>query len=90
LKVRFPDRIASHAREQLSYFGADGRLRRDDYAVDVLGGATATQYIGDYRERDGIMVPHRRQVYSRGADNHKIPEPVLIAIAIARLDFAPA
>jgi hypothetical protein len=36
----------------------------------------------------------RRQVYPLGTDNHKIshkiPEPVLIAIDIARLDFGPA
>jgi hypothetical protein len=90
LKVRFPDSIASHTREQVSYFGPDGLLRRHDYAVDVLGGATGAHYIGDYRDRGGIMVPHRRRVYPLGADNHKIPEPVLIAIDIARLDFRPA
>jgi hypothetical protein len=37
-----------------------------------------------------IMVPHRRRVYPLGADNYKLPEPVLIAVDIARLDFAPA
>ena len=39
LKVTFPDSIASHSREQVSYFGEDGLLRRHDYTVDVLGGA---------------------------------------------------
>ena len=36
LKVIFPGDIASHTREQTSYFGSDGLLRRHDYAVDVL------------------------------------------------------
>jgi len=90
LKVRFPDSIASHTVEQVSYFGPDGRLRRHDYAVDVLGGATGAHYVGDYRAHGGIMVPHRRRVYLLGTDNHKILEPVLITIDIARVDFQPA
>lgn len=90
LQVTFPDNIASHTREQVSYFGPDGLLRRHDYAVDVLGGTKGAHYIDDYRERSGIMVPHRRRVYPLGAGNHKIPEPVLITIDIARLDFGPA
>jgi hypothetical protein len=90
LKVRCPDSIASHSREQVSYFGPDGRLRRHDYAVDVLDGAKGAHYIGDYRKRGGIMVPRRRRVYPLGADDHRIPQPVLITIDIARLDFGPA
>jgi hypothetical protein len=89
LKVRFPDGIARHTREEVSYFRPDG-LRRHDYAVDVPSGAEGAQYIGDYREHGGIMVPLRRRVYPLGADNHKIPQPVLIAIDIAGLDFRPA
>jgi hypothetical protein len=53
LKVTFPDDIASYTREQTSYFGPDGLLRRHDYAVDVLGGATGGQYIEDYHEHGG-------------------------------------
>src|SRR6266436_4503237 len=37
LKVRFPDYIATHTRNQTSYFGPDGLLRRHQYTVDVLG-----------------------------------------------------
>ena len=87
LRVIFPDTIASHTREQVSYFSRDGLLRRHDYAVDVLGGATGAHYIGDYRDHGGILMPHRRRVYPLGADNRKIPEPVLIAIDIVRLGF---
>jgi hypothetical protein len=90
LKVRFPDNIASHTREQVSYFGPDGLLRRHDYAVDVLDGAKGAHYVGDYRDRNGIMVPHRRRVYPLGDDNHAVTEPVLVTIDIARLNFWPA
>jgi hypothetical protein len=38
----------------------------------------------------GLLMPHRRRVCPLGADNQKIPEPVLIAIDIARLNFCSA
>ena len=88
LKVIFPGDIASHTREQTSYFGSDGLLRRHDYAVDVLGGATGAQYIEDYHEHGGILMPHRRRVYPRGPDNRKISEPLLVSIDIRDLHFA--
>jgi hypothetical protein len=90
LRVRFPDSVASHTKEQVSHFRPDGLVRRHDYAVDVLGGAKGAHYVDDSHEHSGIMVPHRRRVYPLGADNHKILEPVLITIDIACLDFWPA
>ena len=90
LKVTFPDNIASHTRAQASYFGPDGLLRQHDYSVDVLGGAKGAHYIGDYLDHGGILMPHRRRVYPIGADNRKIPEPVLIAIDIVSLGFGSA
>lgn len=39
LKATFPANVASHAREQVTYFGCDGLMRRHDYVVEVLGGA---------------------------------------------------
>src|ERR1700745_569640 len=39
LKATFPDSIAGHTRNQISYFGHDGLLRRHEYTVDVLGNA---------------------------------------------------
>jgi hypothetical protein len=90
LKVTFPDTVASHTREQVTYFGPDGLMRRHDYAVDVLGGATGAQYIDDYRDIQGLMMPHRRRVYPLGADNHPNPEPVLVSIDIRQARFDPA
>jgi hypothetical protein len=88
LKAIFPDSIASHTKEQVSYFGPDGLLRRHDYAVDVLGGSKGAHYVHDYEEHDGIMVPHRRRIYPLGDDNNKVPEPVLVSIDIKRVRFA--
>lgn len=87
LKVTFPETIASHAREQVSYVGPDGLLRRHDYTVDVLGGAAGAHYIDDYRETAGIQIAHRRRVYPLGADNQKVPEPLLVSIDITRVSF---
>src|ERR1700681_856029 len=39
LKVCFPDYIATHTRDQISYFGPEGLLRRHQHTVDVLGDA---------------------------------------------------
>ena len=57
LKVTFPDNVKSHTREQISCFGPDGLLRRHDYTVDILGGATGLNYASAYRNVDGIVVP---------------------------------
>jgi hypothetical protein len=73
LKVTFPDTIANHTREQVSYFGADGLLRRHDYAVDVLGGSKGAHYVHGHQNHYGVMVPHRRRVYPLGPDNPKSP-----------------
>ena len=73
----------------MSYFGPDGLMRRHDYSVDVLGGATGAHYIHDYRQVSGIMVPHRRRVYPLGADNRQVPEPVLVSIDITHASFRP-
>ena len=89
LKVIVPDSIASHSREQVVYFGPDGLLRRHEYTVDVMGGASGLNYAADYRNVDGIVVPTNRRVYAADANKQKIPEPVLVAIDIRDISFSP-
>jgi hypothetical protein len=88
LKVTFPDSVVSHTREQVSYFGEDGLLRRHQYTVDVMDGARGINYASDYREVDGILVPTKRRVYAFDDQNNKIPAPLLVAIDIADIGFA--
>jgi hypothetical protein len=90
LRIRFPDNIASHTREQVTYFGPDGLMRRHDYVVDIMGGADGAHYVGDYRNHGGLLTPHRRRVHPRGADNQKIEAPILVSIDIARLRYTSA
>ena len=85
LKVTFPDNVKSHTREQISCFGPDGLLRRHDYTVDILGGATGLNYASDYRDVDGILVPTKRRVYAYEGDYQLVKEPLLVAIDMGEI-----
>jgi hypothetical protein len=85
LKVTFPDNIKSHSKEQISCFGPDGLLRRHDYTVDILGGATGLNYASDYRNVDGIIVPTKRRVYAYEGDYQLVNEPLLVAIDMSEI-----
>jgi hypothetical protein len=85
LKVTFPDYVKSHTREQISCFGPDGLLRRHDYTVDILGGATGLNYASDYRDVDGIIVPTKRRVYAYEGDYQLVKEPLLVAIDMGEI-----
>ena len=84
LKVTFPEEVKSHTREQIFCFGPDGLLRRHDYSVDILGGATGLNYASEYREVDGLMFPTKRRVYAYEGDYQLIPEPLLVAVDITQ------
>ena len=85
LLVTFPDNVKSHTREQISCFGPDGLLRRHDYTVDILGGATGLNYASDYRDMDGIIVPTKRRVYAYEGDYQLVKEPLLVAIDMGEI-----
>jgi hypothetical protein len=85
LKVTFPARIKSHTREQISCFGPDGLLRRHDYTVDILGGATGLNYAYDYVTVNGLQFFTKRRVYAYEGDYVRVPEPLLVAIDINRI-----
>jgi hypothetical protein len=85
LKVTFPDYINSHTREQISCFGPDGLLRRHDFTIDILGGATGLLYAADYRDVDGIIVPTTRRGYAWQGDYQLVSEPLLVAIDMGEI-----
>ena len=85
LKVTFPDSVKSHTKEQISCFGPDGLLRRHDYTVDILGGATGLNYASEYRDVGGIIIPTKRRIYAYENDYVKVPEPVLVAIDMGEI-----
>jgi hypothetical protein len=85
LQVTFPDSVRSHTKEQISCFGPDGLLRRHDYTVDILGGATGLNYASNYRDIDGIIVPTKRRVYAYEGDYRLVKEPLLVAIDMGEI-----
>jgi hypothetical protein len=88
LRVTFPDTIVSHTRNQVSYFGPDGLLRRHEYTVDVLGNAPGLNYASHYRVTNGLVVPHRRRVFAYDSEKRKVLEPLLVAIDIHQIEFS--
>ena len=88
LKVTFPDSVKSHTREQISCFGPDGLLRRHDYTVDILGGATGLNFASDYVDADGIMIARRRRVYAYEGDYQIVKDPVLVAIDMTKVTLS--
>ena len=88
LKVTFPGHVTSHTREQVSYFGNDGLLRRHEFTIDILGGAPGLYYPSDYQAFDGIAVPTKRRGYAYDAEKRKVPEPLLAAINVSEVSFS--
>jgi hypothetical protein len=88
LKVTFPDYIKSHCHEQISCFGPDGLIRRHDYTVDILGGATGLNYASDYREVAGIVIPTKRRIYAYEGDYQLVPEPLLVKIDMGEITLS--
>ena len=64
----FPARLPTHSRRQQFYFGADRRLRRHDYRVDIAGAFPASQYLDKFVDAQGIIVPQTRRAYRK--DEH--------------------
>ncbi|MFM0326951.1 hypothetical protein [Caballeronia glebae] len=87
LKVKFPASVVSHSREQISYFREDGLLRRHDYTVDVMGGASGANYASDYRDVGGIIVPMSRRVFAYDDTGRKIGEPLLVSIDFSEIEW---
>lgn len=87
LQVTFPDHIATHCREQVFHFDADGLLRRHDYTPEVINAGPAAHYPSEYREFDGIMVPTRRRVFRRGEDGTVSRDTALVTIDIESVLF---
>jgi hypothetical protein len=83
LRVRFPDEIASHSKEQDFYFDDDFLLRRHDYQVDVAGGFAAAQYVHDILEVEGLRFPTKRLAYVRGPNLKPIRDLLLVSIDLS-------
>ena len=87
LRVRFPASITTHSTEQTFYFDRQGLLKRHDYDVDILGGASAVHYVAALKDVSGIMVPTKHTMFGRQPDGSPVPTPLLVSIDISEVEF---
>jgi hypothetical protein len=84
LAVSFPEEVHTHSREQVFYIDDAGLIRRHDYTAEPFGGwARAAHYCFDHRSFDGLLLPTRRLVYPRRADNRPRSHPRLVWIEVS-------
>jgi hypothetical protein len=82
--VRFPETIHTHSRDQVFYVDERGWIRRHDYTAEPFGEwAKAVHYSTDHKRFDGLLVPTRRRVYPRRADNRPRAHPRLVWIDLS-------
>jgi hypothetical protein len=87
LKVAFPEDLARHGSEQVSYFGPEGLLRRHDHRPAAHGGTACASYAAGYRDVDGIRVPTRRRVYAIDAHGRPLPQAPLQSVDVHHIAF---
>ncbi len=88
LQLTFPPAYASHSVQQEFYFDDDLLVARHDYRVDVAGSFTASQYISDYVEADGILVPTTRRAYRCAEDGTAMLDQLMVSIDLSDVRFA--
>jgi len=60
-------------------------LRRHDYTVDILGGATGLNYASEYRDVGGIVIPTKRRIYAFEGDYQPVWDPLLVRIDMGEI-----
>jgi hypothetical protein len=87
VKVTFPKSYVTHSSEQILYFDDKGLIRRQDYAVEIAGGATAAHYLYEHQTFGGIIFPVRRRIYPCGPDRQPNRDVVVMAADLSDFDF---
>lgn len=83
LRVRFPEWVHTHTREQRLYFGDDLLLCRQDYEVDVWASTPAAHLVTDYIDVGGLRLPTKRRVHSRAASGSLQSDVDLVTIDLS-------
>jgi hypothetical protein len=89
LKVRFPDGLAVHSKDNVYYVDADGLIRRHDYVSEVLGpnATPAAHYIDGHEEVQGIVVPTRRRIHPVDEKGHGVKAILIVSIDLDEITF---
>lgn len=88
LQVTFPPGFVSHSTLQEFYFGPDLLLARHDYRVEIAGSFSAIQYISDFVDADGIMMPTKRRAYRCGDDGRPRFSQLMVSIDLSDYHFS--
>ncbi|WP_333893362.1 hypothetical protein [Mycolicibacterium gadium] len=88
LQVTFPAGFVSHSTLQEFYFGPDLLLARHDYRVEIAGSFSAIQYISDFVDVDGIIMPTKRRAHRRGDDGRAILDELMVSIDLSDYHFS--
>ena len=88
LQLRFRTGFVSHSTLQEFYFGPDLLLARHDYRVDIAGSCSAIQYISDFVNADGIMMPTKRRAYRCGEDGRPMFDQLMVSIDLFDYHFS--
>lgn len=88
LRVRFPPEVHSHCPEQDLYFDDSGLLRRQDYTVDVAGGAPAAHLISGYIDVQGLLFATSRRVFPRNQDGSIQEDRLLVSIDLSGFELS--
>ena len=87
LEARFPAGLDTHCPVQVFYYDRDVRLRRHDYAPEVIGGwARAAHMCADHIEAGGLLFPRSRRVVPRGPGNRPLPFPTLVSLHVSEIE----
>jgi len=87
LRVTWPDYLATHSTGQTVYVGEDGLIRREDYDVDIMGGATGAHYMSGYTQVDGIMLPTGHRIFPRTPEGQALRDQLLVSIDLSEIEF---
>ena len=87
LRVVFPARVATHAREQTFYFDREGLLRRLDYPAAHEEHTQIAQMFSGHQRFSGILVPTLFRLLSIGAEGVPLAKPSLLDVEIFDVRF---
>ena len=57
------------------------------YSVDVSGAIPAAQYVHDYVESGGLLMPSKRRAYRRDAKGRAIETELLVSIDLSNVSY---
>jgi hypothetical protein len=87
LKVLYPARLATHAREQTLYFDGQGLLRRLDTSAVHADRTRVAHIFAGHQRYSGILVPTMSRVLTIEASGALVDKPPLLDVEIFEAQF---